>query len=74
MTHSNNDQREREANYFAMCLLMPEKLVRGWIAKYGITEWSLTDDDILKKMANDFGVSITLCALRLQDLGIWKKL
>jgi Zn-dependent peptidase ImmA (M78 family) len=39
-----DERREREANYFAMCLLMPEKLVRRWVREHGSGfDWG--DDD-----------------------------
>lgn len=60
--------QEEEANYFAMCLLMPESLVREWITKNGTAE--LTDDEFLKKLARVFGVSMTIASVRLNDLGL----
>ena len=60
---------EDEANYFALCLLMPEKLVREEVAK---VEWDLASDDALKYMARTFGVSLTAMAVRLCDLDILK--
>jgi len=56
---------EDEANYFAMCLLMPEHLVKREFAKITL---DLTSDEPLKEMAKIFDVSITAMALRLAQL------
>jgi Zn-dependent peptidase ImmA (M78 family) len=67
-----DERREREANYFAMCLLMPEKLVRRWVREHGSGfDWG--DDDSLGLLAKDFGVSMTLAAIRLSDLGFFQR-
>lgn len=58
---------DREANYFAMCLLMPEEFVRREVAKLGGID--LTEDGGLKSLAKAFGVSIGLMAVRLGQLG-----
>lgn len=68
----DKDDQEREANHFAICLLMPEKLVRDWIKKQEPTKWDATEDDFMKRFAKDFGVSMTLAAVRLHQLGILK--
>lgn len=62
---------EAEANYFAMCLLLPERMLREEIAKAGPI--SLVDDEQASKLAKKFGVSITMFMVRLVDLGILKK-
>lgn len=55
---------EDEANYFAMCLLMPEALVHRWC------EGQVMDSAAIDRMARDFVVSYELAVLRLNDLGI----
>lgn len=65
------DEMEREANQFALCLLMPEQLVRAWVSKYG-PPVELTEDRHLRRMARAFGVSMTMAGIRLQQLGIWR--
>ncbi len=69
MSHRDNRWMEEEANYFAMCLLMPDFLVREECAKI---EWDLSSDDSIKYLAKKFDVSITLMAIRLYQLGIFK--
>lgn len=61
---------EEEANYFAMCLLMPANMVKDEIKKYGNID--LGDDKFLKHMAKTFDVSTTAMALRLTHLRIFK--
>ena len=70
MTPEKDLEMEREANMFAMCLLMPEKLVRKWLKDHGPMDF--TDDDYIKRLARDFAVSSTIACLRLQQLGIFR--
>ena len=60
--------QEREANLFAVCLLMPESLVREWIGKHK-TVLDYCDDEGIKAVAKTFGVTVTLAAVRLHQLG-----
>lgn len=64
-----NKQLEKEANYFAMCLLMPAHLVKQEAAKLTL---DLTDDNAIKSLAKTFDVSITAMTLRLCHLKILK--
>jgi len=61
----NDKNLEAEANYFAMCLLMPEHLVKQEVEKIKL---DLTSDEALKKLAKIFDVSQTAMALRLAQL------
>ena len=59
---------DREANLFAIALLMPEELVRKEVAKLK-RPLDLSDDNCgVKELAKKFGVSITLMAMRLGEL------
>jgi Zn-dependent peptidase ImmA (M78 family) len=59
---------DREANLFAIALLMPEELVRKEVAKLK-QPLDLSDDNKgVKQLAQKFGVSITLMAMRLGEL------
>jgi len=60
---------EKEANYFAMCLLMPANLVKQEAAKL---TFDLTNDDAIKSLAKTFDVSTTAMALRLSQLKIFQ--
>jgi Zn-dependent peptidase ImmA (M78 family) len=60
---------EKEANYFAMCLLMPAHLVKQEAAKL---TFDLTNDAAIKSLASTFDVSIIEMALRLSQLKIFK--
>lgn len=62
-----NKKLEDEANYFAMCLLMPAHLVKQEVKKIKL---DLTSDEPLKHLAKTFDVSMTAMALRLAQLKI----
>lgn len=62
---SSADYLEKEANKFAACLLMPERMIKQQMEKWGI---SSTHPDIL---ANLFGVSLQSMSCRLKNLK-WK--
>ena len=62
-----NKVLEDEANYFAMCLLMPGHLIKQEVAKLDLC---LTDDTALKSLAKTFDVSMTAMAIRLSQLKI----
>jgi len=49
----STEKQDHEANLFAMCLLMPEKLVRAEVARMGGVD--LCDDEPLKQLAHKFG-------------------
>lgn len=69
MTNTMSDQ-DREANYFAMCLLVPEPLLRKWVEKLK-REGSfldLCDDKSMLKLARVFQVSITIISMRLAQV------
>ncbi len=57
---------EREADLFAMCLLMPTDMVRTYMEGKSL---DLTDDSTLNALAKKFAVTATLAAKRLADLG-----
>jgi Zn-dependent peptidase ImmA (M78 family) len=57
---------EEEANLFAMCLLMPEQLVRQEVEKMG--GFSLADDESIKHLAKVFDVPLTAMAVRLSQI------
>ena len=60
------DQEDREANLFAMALLMPDELVRKEVRRMG--PFDISDGTGIKLMAKKFQVSETLMALRLGQL------
>lgn len=63
-----DEQQEAEANYFAMCLLMPEPFVRTEVEKMGARAFDLADDRAVAKLAEKFKVSISIMAWRLNDI------
>jgi Zn-dependent peptidase ImmA (M78 family) len=63
------EEHDAEANFFAMCLLMPGDFVRDWAKKYAPNGFQITGEEV-KLFAKDFGVSETMAVLRLADLGL----
>jgi len=59
---------EAEANYFAMCLLMPAQMVKDEVKKLTI---DITSDETVKVLAKKFDVSLTMMAIRLAQLKIF---
>ena len=57
---------EKEANLFAMCLLMPEDFVKVEIKK--IKDFDLCSDEHMKKLAQKFRVPQSLMAIRVGQL------
>lgn len=61
-----NEEEEREANQFAMALLMPENLIRKELKRLGGID--LADPRATKELARKFQVSETLLAIRLGQI------
>lgn len=55
---------EREADYFASCLLMPERKFRVDCEFFRSFEYS-----IIESLSGKYNVSITACAIRFADIG-----
>lgn len=60
------EQQDREANEFAIALLMPGMLVIQEARKIGLVD--LCDDVKMQKLAKLFGVSHTMMAIRIGQL------
>jgi Zn-dependent peptidase ImmA (M78 family) len=58
---------EKEANYFAANILMPENIVKDYIEKNDIDFYEDLD---IQKMAKAFGVSSSAMTYRLINLGV----
>lgn len=58
---------EKEANYFAASLLMPEALLRSYIDS---RQLDISDELDIYLLANAFGVSEQAMSIRLQNLGL----
>ncbi len=63
---------EREANHFAMALLMPEAWLRADIKKLGGID--IADDLEIEKLAKKYKVSTTLMTMRIAQLYFGAKL
>ncbi len=61
------DWREREANYFSACLLMPRDLVEEELRR--LNSDSLGEEAI-EKLSNTFGVSTQAMSIRLNQLNL----
>ena len=70
MADKSPSVEDREANYFAMCLLMPEKFVREDIRAMGGID--LTEDKPIRDLTHKYGVSVAMMTLRLGQLGLGK--
>lgn len=55
---------EREADYFASCLLMPESRFRTECEKYKHFSFQ-----VIEELAQKFKISLTACAIRFADIG-----
>ena len=62
----SEESQEHEANYFAMCLLMPEPLLRAEVAK--IKHFDICNEKHMKKLADIFQVSVAMMAMRIGQL------
>ena len=67
VSSQGTDETEREANYFAASLLMPEKFLEKDLKdeEYG----DLFDEDFLYNLARKYGVSTQALVNRLKNLG-----
>lgn len=63
MSLIHSDQMEAEADYFAACLLMPEKQLKNFT---GGRTFSL---DIIREISDTFKVSLTSAAIRFAEIG-----
>lgn len=61
------ETEEAEANYFAMCLLMPEDFVRRELKKFE-GGFDIANDAHVKQLAKTFQVPASLMAMRLGQL------
>lgn len=67
-TDKKNSPEEREADYFARCLLMPRELVSKILSVDNIKEQSLCDKaSIISRL---FVVTITKAKARIEELGL----
>ncbi len=63
MRASNEQEQEREANQFALALLMPERMVREWLKVNG----TVGDDDDLDAFCKAFQVPRRSAIARLMQ-------
>jgi Zn-dependent peptidase ImmA (M78 family) len=64
------DRDELEANYFAMCLLIPEEFILADLASVEfVPPFDFEDDPRIKLLAQRYKVSEQLMLFRLIDLG-----
>jgi len=68
--NTNNLQTEQEANYFAMCLLMPEDWLRADLK--GKMFFDTESDPAISVLAKRYQVSEQLMIIRLVQIGVLK--
>lgn len=61
------DVNEIQANAFAAAILMPRNLI---VSKIKELDLDLSDDNSIKKIADEFGVSLTAMSYRISNLGL----
>lgn len=61
--------QEAEANYFAICLLMPRQWVHTELDKLLDLNKNMPEDEIVQRMAKRFQVSEVMMTMRLVELG-----
>lgn len=61
------EQNEKEANYFAMHLLVPTEMLRAELNRLGGIDVCDDRTGALKKLAKRFGVSETIIAFRISE-------
>lgn len=59
------ERDDAEANYFAMCLLVPEDLLRRAVQDEG---YEITDDRDLIRLSKQFAVPMGVMALRIAEI------
>lgn len=64
---NEREQAEKEANHFAVCLLMPERLVMAEVDRMG-GSIDLVDDKKIKTLAKLFQVPDAMMAMRLMQI------
>lgn len=69
MTEQEKAIQETEANYFAMCILIPEEWLRRDLAEMFPNGIDLMQDDV-DKLAKRYQVSVQLMTFRLTDIGM----
>lgn len=62
---ASQDQDDAEANYFAMCLLVPEDLLRKAVKDRG---YDFTEDRDLILLSKQFAVPMGVMALRIAEI------
>jgi Zn-dependent peptidase ImmA (M78 family) len=67
--NSSGRRKEREANAFAASLLMPQRFINNSLARIRKTPGRLTDEEIIRELANEYKVSQIAMSYRLGNLG-----
>lgn len=66
----SNEWQEWEANEFAACLLMPERLVKEEMKKIQIDYADDSNNSWIEQLAEKFNVSISAMSIRISRLGL----
>jgi Zn-dependent peptidase ImmA (M78 family) len=68
VSSQGTDEAEQEANLFAATLLMPQEFIERDLASEKYANFA-DDDDFIREMARDYGVSLQALSIRLKALG-----
>jgi Zn-dependent peptidase ImmA (M78 family) len=71
LSSQGTDEIEKEANYFAAVLLMPEEFLKSDLKKEVLRSGGMyfLDDDVISSLARKYGVSTQALLIRLKNLG-----
>ena len=75
LVDSKLQQEEKEANLFAMALLMPESHIKRELKRLNVldsNDFDYESDEKIKLLSEKFQVSEQLILLRLNQLGFFK--
>lgn len=65
--------QEKEANHFAACILMPQRMIDEEIRRLDEDEYVYSDEEAIKLIAKKFKVSQPAMTFRLINLGYYQK-
>jgi len=68
VSSQGTDEAEQEANLFAATLLMPQQFIERDLASQKYAD-IMDDDEFIRQMARDYGVSTQALTIRLKALG-----
>lgn len=71
--YSLTAKEELQADELAANILMPEKCITSFLSNLDITKETKIDETVVKKVANEFEVSLLSAIMRLRGMGYYVK-